>query len=160
MRNVMLLMAALSACTFGAVAAVAAVAGAEATEQAVVISAKRLATDVLKTESGLGYQIPSSAVARLLMIRRDKPGEVEVHTEQNDVIVIESGQATVTMGGTVLGNREIRPTEWRGGVATGGKSYRVARGDLILIPAGIPHQVLVSKGQAVTYLAIKTARQK
>jgi mannose-6-phosphate isomerase-like protein (cupin superfamily) len=153
----MLLMAALSACMAGAVVTSA---GEEAAEQAVVISAKQMAADVLATESGLGYQIPSSAVARLLMIRRDKPGEVEVHTQQNDVIVVESGQATITMGGTVTGNREIQPTEWRGGVATGGTSYRVARGDLILIPAGIPHQVLVSKGQTVTYLAIKTARQK
>jgi len=157
MRNAMLLMAALGACM---VDAVPTSAGEEAPEQAVVISAMQLAADVLATESGLGYQIPSSAVARLLMIRRDKPGEVEVHTEQNDVIVVESGQAIITMGGAVTGNREIRPTEWRGGMTTGGKSYRVARGDLILIPAGIPHQVLVSKGQTVTYLAIKTARQK
>ncbi len=156
MRNA-ILMAAVSACLFGAVGLVA---GEEAPEQAVVISAKQLAADVLGTETGLGYQIPSNSVARLLMIRRDKPGEVEVHTEQNDVIVVESGHATVTMGGTVTGNREIQPTEWRGGVAMGGKSYRVARGDLVLIPAGIPHQVLVSKGQTVTYLAIKTARQK
>jgi hypothetical protein len=41
----------------------------------------------------------------------------------------------------------------------GGESTAVAEGDVVLIPANLPHQVLVATGQRVTYLMIRQQRQ-
>jgi mannose-6-phosphate isomerase-like protein (cupin superfamily) len=122
------------------------------------VSADELASDVSHTVSGIGYQIPSSPGYKVLMIQRDKTGEAEVHMEMNDTIIIERGRGTFWVGGQIRGNHEIRPTEWRGGEMSGAREYSVSVGDLLLIPAGMPHKAVVTSG-TFTYFTIKTPRQ-
>ena len=52
----------------------------------------------------------------------------------------------------------LQPTEWRGGEIDGGKDYSLSAGDVLFIPAGIPHRVLVAPKASVTYLAVKTPK--
>ena len=98
---------------------------------------------------------PSSDV---YIIRRDKTGETEIHMAFNDIYFVESGHAKITVGGRVTGNRETAPTEWRGGEISGGTDYPLAPGDVLFIPAGIPHRVLVSPKASVTYATVKTPK--
>jgi len=147
---------------FGSVAALSAVlAGASAigattaTHQETFVSAGELASKVQSTSREVAYEIPSITGRQVLMIRRDKTGDAEVHTELDDTIVIERGTARFRVGGTITGNHQIAPTEWRGGTMTGWREYTVSAGDLLLIPAGMPHQAIVTSG-TVLYLAIKT----
>lgn len=121
------------------------------------VSAKDLAALVAdKAKSPIAKQVAADPSATTLMIRRDESGEVEVHAQVNDIIVVASGHATMLVGGQVSGNHEIAPTEWRGGTITGGGRHELAPGDLLLIPAGIPHQCLVASGGSVEYLTVKT----
>jgi quercetin dioxygenase-like cupin family protein len=62
------------------------------------------------------------------------------------------------MGGRVQGNRETAPDEWRGGTIEGGRTYELAPGDVVWIPAGVPHQVLVPAGGSFDYLVVKTPK--
>lgn len=101
------------------------------------------------------FDAPSSPGVRLMMIRRDKAGEVEVHGEMNDQIVIMEGHATAQVGGAVSGNRVTGPAEWRGGTLVGGKTYSLGPGDVLWIPAGSPHQMRPLPGQSVSYLTFK-----
>jgi mannose-6-phosphate isomerase-like protein (cupin superfamily) len=98
---------------------------------------------------------PSSDV---YIIRRDKTGETEIHMAFNDIYFVESGHAKITVGGRVTGNRETAPAEWRGGEISGGTDYLLAPGDVLFIPAGIPHRVLVSPKASVTYATVKTPK--
>jgi mannose-6-phosphate isomerase-like protein (cupin superfamily) len=122
------------------------------------LSAGELASKVGNTMSGVGFPVHSSPGYQVLMIRRDHAGEPEVHMQMNDTIIVESGRGRFLIGGEVKGNREIRPTEWRGGEMSGARQYEVSVGDLLLIPAGIPHQAIVTTG-TFTYLTIKTPRE-
>ena len=61
---------------------------------------------------------------------------------------------TGTAGAIIDGARQTASGEWRGGEITGGRSYQLAPGDLLWIPAGTPHQV-TPKGGAFSYLAFK-----
>jgi mannose-6-phosphate isomerase-like protein (cupin superfamily) len=81
----------------------------------------------------------------LLAIRRDGDGEAEVHDTQVDVIFVKSGEGTLVLGGTVVEPRTTGPGEIRGKSITGGVSKKMAAGDVIHIPAKIPHQMLVPK---------------
>lgn len=92
---------------------------------------------------------------KVLMIRRTASGEAEVHDELDDVFVVRSGRATVTVGGTVAGNRQTGPGEWRGGTITGGTDFALASGDVLRIPAGLPHQVILPAGGDFSYFAFK-----
>lgn len=94
----------------------------------------------------------------VIALRRTGDGEVEVHSEWDDVMIVQEGGATVLHGGTVEGGRETAPGEQRGGRIGGGTPQALAPGDVVLVPAGTPHQVLVPAGGSVTYLVVKVGR--
>ena len=94
----------------------------------------------------------------MYILRRDKTGETEIHMSFNDIYVVKSGHAKITVGGQVTGNRETPPTEWLGGEISGGTDYSLAPGDVLFIPAGVPHKVRVSPKASITYVLVKTPK--
>ena len=89
----------------------------------------------------------------LLAIRRDGDGEAEVHDTQVDVIFVKSGEGTLILGGTMVEPRTTGPGEIRGKSIKGGISKKMAAGDVIHVPAKIPHQMLVPK--TLTFEVVK-----
>jgi uncharacterized RmlC-like cupin family protein len=81
----------------------------------------------------------------LLAIRREGDGEAEVHDTQVDVIFVTSGEGTLIVGGTVVDGKTTAPGEIRGKSITGGVTKKMSPGDVIHIPAKVPHQMLVPK---------------
>jgi mannose-6-phosphate isomerase-like protein (cupin superfamily) len=71
--------------------------------------------------------------------RRTAPGEAELHAADTDIFHIIDGSATFVTGGTISNERNEAPGEIRGKEITGGKSQRLSKGDVIVIPAGVPH---------------------
>jgi mannose-6-phosphate isomerase-like protein (cupin superfamily) len=97
---------------------------------------------------------------RTLMNHREGNGEVEVHADWNDLFVIQSGEATLVIGGTVVNPKTTGPGEIRGTGSTGGEKYKVGPGDIVHIPFNVPHQVLIEPGKQVTYFAVKIPAAK
>jgi hypothetical protein len=56
----------------------------------------------------------------VLALRRTGDGEAEIHSEWDDVMLVQEGGATLLHGGTVDGGRETAPGERRGGRIDGG----------------------------------------
>jgi glc operon protein GlcG len=71
--------------------------------------------------------------------RRDSPGAVEVHQKDADIMYVLKGTATLVTGGTLLDGKTIAPDEIRGSQLSGGETYRLSEGDVIIIPHGEPH---------------------
>ena len=78
---------------------------------------------------------------KVITAKRDHPGEVEVHKQFTDVIYIVDGNATIMIGGRILGERAADTDEPRGTAIDGGTTYKLSPGDVITIPAGVPHWV-------------------
>ena len=93
----------------------------------------------------------------LSISHRDKNGVVEVHEKLVDVLVVQSGEATLVVGGEVIGPRTTAPGEIQGDSIQGGVSNKVSAGDVIHIPAGVPHQFFVDTGKQITYFVVKVA---
>jgi mannose-6-phosphate isomerase-like protein (cupin superfamily) len=91
----------------------------------------------------------------LMAIYREGSGEAEVHETQADFFIVQSGQAVLVVGGTVVGGRTTGPGEIRGASISGGEKKDLAPGDIVHIPPKIPHQVLLGEGQRFTYLVVK-----
>jgi mannose-6-phosphate isomerase-like protein (cupin superfamily) len=91
--------------------------------------------------------------------RRDTSGMQESHEDFTDVFVIQKGSARLSYGGTADGARLTTPGEWRGGTIRGGTESAVHPGDVVVIPAGIPHQFLLNSGESIVYLSFKVARK-
>ena len=71
--------------------------------------------------------------------RREGPGLVEIHTHDTDIFYITEGSAKLITGGTVADAKEVAPGELRGSKSSGGMARTIAKGDVVIIPAGIPH---------------------
>src|SRR5262249_41937149 len=72
--------------------------------------------------------------------RRDSPGEVEYHAHTVDVMHVVDGNATVVTGGEMLGARSVGDGEIRAQSVTGGHEHELSTGDVLAVPAGVPHQ--------------------
>jgi mannose-6-phosphate isomerase-like protein (cupin superfamily) len=90
-----------------------------------------------------------------LVAHREGSGEAELHETKNDVMVIESGEATLVVGGTVVDPKTTAPHEIRGPSIKGGEKKLLAAGDVVHIPVKVPHQMLVESGKQVTYFVVK-----
>lgn len=71
--------------------------------------------------------------------RRDKAGMVEIHEQDADLVRVIDGKATLVTGGTILEASTIAPGEIRGKSIEGGETRQLAKGDVVVIPAGVPH---------------------
>jgi mannose-6-phosphate isomerase-like protein (cupin superfamily) len=70
---------------------------------------------------------------------RDKPGNVEVHDHETDVIYMVDGDATFVTGGTMIGGKDTKAGQHLGTNIEGGETHHLAKGDVIVVPAGTPH---------------------
>jgi len=75
----------------------------------------------------------------IITSRRDSPGMVEVHEQDSDLIYVLKGSATFIAGGILLDGKRVAEHEMRGTKLTGGAPQTVVAGDVIIVPAGIPH---------------------
>ena len=86
-----------------------------------------------------GGTLLTAADLTVLMMHRAGPGEVEIHDKETDTFHVLEGEATFITGGTMTGGRVTAPNQRRGKNITGGETYHLSKGDVIVIPAGIPH---------------------
>jgi mannose-6-phosphate isomerase-like protein (cupin superfamily) len=84
-----------------------------------------------------------------------KSGEAEIHAGVTDVVCILSGEGEFLAGGEVESPRTTNPGEIRGPSISGGETKAVGVGDVIIIPPGVPHQILVKPGGRVSFLVAK-----
>jgi mannose-6-phosphate isomerase-like protein (cupin superfamily) len=91
----------------------------------------------------------------LSVSHRDKNGVPELHEKKADIFVIQSGEAALLVGGEVVGRETTGPGEIRGTSIKDGVKKKVSVGDVVHIPAGIPHQFFVEPGKQITYFVVK-----
>jgi mannose-6-phosphate isomerase-like protein (cupin superfamily) len=94
----------------------------------------------------------------LEIMHREKDGRAELHKTKVDVMVIQAGSATLVYGGKVIDPAPTAPNEIQGSGIEGGQRRSVSPGDIIQIPAGLPHQFLLAPGTQITYLVVKVVQ--
>jgi uncharacterized protein GlcG (DUF336 family)/mannose-6-phosphate isomerase-like protein (cupin superfamily) len=72
--------------------------------------------------------------------RREQPGMAEIHTKNADIVYVLEGTATLLTGGSAVNAKPTGPGELRGERVEAGESRLLAKGDVIIVLAGVPHQ--------------------
>ena len=112
------------------------------------INAQKVATQQLTAFGNYSFMVA----------HREGPGEAEYHETQADIFVVENGQATLVYGGTMVDAKTTAPNEKRGPSINGGTEKKIGPGDVVTIPAKLPHQVKVDAGKPFTYFVIKVTQ--
>lgn len=100
-------------------------------------------------------KLPEYSHEYFLLAHREADGQAEWHETEADVFFVQSGTATLVVGGTMVKPEATAPQEKRGPSIDGGTRQTLAAGDIVRIPARIPHQLLVAPGQHFSYFVIK-----
>jgi quercetin dioxygenase-like cupin family protein len=79
---------------------------------------------------------------------------VEVHTNEADLFYVIDGSATQVLGGRVTEGKETGPGQIRGSKIEGGQTYHLGKGDVMWVPAGVPHW-FPEIPQPLSYLLVK-----
>jgi mannose-6-phosphate isomerase-like protein (cupin superfamily) len=88
------------------------------------------------------------------LAHREKSGVVESHGTRTIVMIVQSGEATLVVGTDIVDAKNTSPTEVRGTSIRNGIERKVSAGDVINMPAGLPHQFLLEPGKQITYIDV------
>lgn len=114
--------------------------------------------DELARGGSTGRTVGAHRTYHYVVARRVASGVPEVHDQWIDVTIVQSGHAALLSGGRVDGGREESAGEHRGGTIVGGATHPLAAGDLFVVPAGVPHQFQLSRGDSIRYLTLKVSQ--
>jgi len=89
--------------------------------------------------------------------RRTGAGQVEVHEKETDIFYVTEGEATFVTGGTMIGGKVSRPNQLLGTDIQGGEMHHLTKGDVVVIPAGVPHW-FKEVPKSVQYLTVKSIK--
>jgi mannose-6-phosphate isomerase-like protein (cupin superfamily) len=112
------------------------------------LDANKVASEVIATDGNRTFMVA----------HREAPGQAEVHDTQADIMFISEGEITMVYGGTVVDGKTTAPGETRGSGITGGTEVKLGPGDVLHIPAKIPHQMKLAPGAKVTYFVTKVVQ--
>jgi mannose-6-phosphate isomerase-like protein (cupin superfamily) len=89
--------------------------------------------------------------------RREGPGQAEVHVRDTDIIYVLDGSATIVTGGTVVEPQTVAQDEVRGRLIDGGETRQLAKGDVLVVPNGVPHWFKAVQPPLLYYVVKVTA---
>jgi mannose-6-phosphate isomerase-like protein (cupin superfamily) len=93
---------------------------------------------------------------RFRLLYRDADGLPEQHDRIIDVVIVQSGEGTLLLGGKMINAKGSSGAgEYLGTGIEGGERHPLGAGDVVHIPAGIPHSFLVPRGKHITYVLVK-----
>jgi mannose-6-phosphate isomerase-like protein (cupin superfamily) len=90
-----------------------------------------------------------------MLVHRAADGPVEWHETQVDVFFVQSGTATLLLGGRLINGETVGPHEKRNGTIEGGVRRKMSAGDVVRIPPKVPHQVLLNGAPEFNYFVVK-----
>lgn len=115
---------------------------------------------VLKSQAAKGNGSASVKLAdypnhATMLTYRTTSGGGEIHEHFADIFYVVAGSATLVTGGTLADQSTAGAGEFRGSAVTGKTETVLQAGDIVHIPAGTAHQLLVSAGQEFVYFVVK-----
>ena len=97
---------------------------------------------------------------RFRMLYRDGDGYPEQHDNVVDVVIVQSGEGTLVLGGRMINPKASAGAgEYTGTSIEDGARHPLGAGDVVHIPAKIPHSFLVPSGKHITYVLVKFPAQ-
>jgi mannose-6-phosphate isomerase-like protein (cupin superfamily) len=86
---------------------------------------------------------------------RTASGGAEIHAHYDDIFFVTEGDAKLITGGSVIHAKTDSEGETKGSSIQNGESETITKGDVVRIPAGLPHQLILAPGTVYSSIVIK-----
>ena len=86
--------------------------------------------------------ILSLAPYRANLEYRPIAGPAAVHDVEDEVMVVIEGAGVITLGGQMVNPTRNNPTNLSAPTISGGADTALAKGDFLMVPHGLPHQII------------------
>jgi mannose-6-phosphate isomerase-like protein (cupin superfamily) len=90
---------------------------------------------------------------------REGSGMVEIHERDTDIVYVLEGSATLILGGGIVEGKTTATEEIRGASIRGGETRHIVKGDVIIIPNGVPHWFKEVPGP-INYYVVKVRSEQ
>jgi mannose-6-phosphate isomerase-like protein (cupin superfamily) len=86
---------------------------------------------------------------------RTASGGAEAHAHYDDIFVVTQGSATLITGGAIENAQTDSDGETKGRDIRNGQSQTIGKDDIVHIPAGTPHQLIIAPGGVFSSIVVK-----
>lgn len=86
---------------------------------------------------------------------RTASGGAEAHAHYDDIFVVTQGSATLITGGAIENAQIDSDGETKGKDIRNGRSQTIGKDDIVHIPAGTPHQLIIAPGGVFNSIVVK-----
>ncbi len=111
--------------------------------------------EVAKIAGSSGAMLGNYASHAIQLSVRTASGGAEVHAYADDIFIVTQGKAVLITGGTVVNAKTDSKGETHGSNIQGGTQRTIVKGDIVHIPAGTPHQLLIAPKEVYSSIVIK-----
>ena len=132
-----------------------AIAGAEALSNRKTSAVLFYDAETVKAAFGKGAVLEDGSNGENYMVhasRREKSGMSEVHELDTDIIYVLDGTAVFVTGGKSVDSKQTAPNEFRGNAIDGGETRNLKKGDVVIVPKGVPHWFKQVSGAFLYYV--------
>jgi mannose-6-phosphate isomerase-like protein (cupin superfamily) len=91
----------------------------------------------------------------IYLVLRGRTGSAELHETESDLYIAKRGRATFAIGGELVEPQKLPRRQRRGSAIRGGTNQALAPGDIVHVPEGVPHQLILDANEPFMYLLIK-----
>jgi hypothetical protein len=118
----------------------------------------RLAWIARGTTAGASMGRSADLQTYYLLVRRASTSGSESHARWDDFVIVRSGKGALLFGEQMTGGHSPLPGERRGGVVVKPQRFVLSAGNIVRIPAGVPHSFVAEPGAPLEYLLIKVRK--
>jgi mannose-6-phosphate isomerase-like protein (cupin superfamily) len=108
-----------------------------------------------RANGGSGTTLGNYGSHTIMLSERTASGGAEIHTHFDDVMIVMEGNATLITGGELIDPHVGDNGEAKGSGIRNGAQQAIAVGDVVHVPAGTAHQLLIPAGTTYKALVIK-----
>lgn len=76
------------------------------------------------------------------------------HDKDAELFVVLQGTGNIVTGGKLVDEKRVNANNLSGSSITGGSSRAVAAGDMLIVPANVPHQVIPGGGAPIVVMTM------
>jgi mannose-6-phosphate isomerase-like protein (cupin superfamily) len=153
----------VSAVVAAAVASIALAQAAE-TQTRTFMNSKEITGLIAKAKADRKGDAPlvaepilSLAPYRAQLEYRPGTSPAAVHEKDAELMVVLEGTGNIVTGGKLVEEKRNNANNLGGSSITGGNSQSVAKGDMLIVPANVPHQVIPAGGQPIVLMTMHVA---